>query len=308
MFPLSCRSNNRRCESTSILFSTILLLLFGCGWYYGVDGLKLLQVQVPTEVERGRSAVLGCRFEMEGDTLYSVKWYKGGKEFFRVVPKDNPPAQTFNVEGVQVNLAASDQNQVVLENLNLKSEGRYKCEVSAESPNFQTVYDVAEMSVVVPPRDSPVITSPKTVYRIGEEFMANCSSFPSRPPATITWTIADKPVTKEELTQYPSTLIDGGLEASVVGLHLKLRDAHFDRKGKMKLTCTASVGRMRIDGRTVVNISIADASINGDYPRQRSLTLDSRSGANAGIWQKSEFWRFCPAILFVVTLMCQTFG
>ena len=30
--------------------------------------------------------------------------------------------------------------------LNLK--GRYKCEVSAEAPNFQTVFDVAEMSVV----------------------------------------------------------------------------------------------------------------------------------------------------------------
>jgi|688.fasta_scaffold897703_1 hypothetical protein len=29
----------------------------------------------------------------------------GGKEFFRVVPKDNPPAQTFNVEGVQVNVS-----------------------------------------------------------------------------------------------------------------------------------------------------------------------------------------------------------
>jgi hypothetical protein len=52
-------------------------VIVGCGWYGGVDGLKLLQVQVPTEVERGRSAVLGCRFEMEGDTLYSVKWYKG---------------------------------------------------------------------------------------------------------------------------------------------------------------------------------------------------------------------------------------
>jgi hypothetical protein len=54
-----------------------MFILIGCGWHDGVDGLKLLQVQVPTEVERGRSAVLGCRFEMEGDTLYSVKWYKG---------------------------------------------------------------------------------------------------------------------------------------------------------------------------------------------------------------------------------------
>jgi len=49
-------------------------------------------------------------------------------------------------------------------------------------------------SIAVPPRDSPWINSPKTVYRIGEEFTANCSSYPSRPPATITWTISDKPV------------------------------------------------------------------------------------------------------------------
>jgi hypothetical protein len=32
-------------------------------------------------------------------------YISGGKEFFRVVPKDNPPAQTFNVEGVQVNVS-----------------------------------------------------------------------------------------------------------------------------------------------------------------------------------------------------------
>lgn len=47
---------------------------------------------------------------------------------------------------------------------------------------------------LVPPRDSPWINSPKTTYRIGEDFTANCSSFPSRPAATISWTIADKPV------------------------------------------------------------------------------------------------------------------
>ena len=71
-----------------------------------------------------------------------------------------------------VQLAASDQNQVVLDNLNIKSEvsfillkpinnswlrgynyllyfqGRYKCEVSAEAPNFQTVHGTTEMSIV----------------------------------------------------------------------------------------------------------------------------------------------------------------
>lgn len=33
--------------------------------------------------------------------------YLGGKEFFKVVPKDNPPAKVFDVEGVQVNVSKS---------------------------------------------------------------------------------------------------------------------------------------------------------------------------------------------------------
>ena len=28
------------------------------------------------------------RFDMEGDTLYSVKWYRNEQEFYRYVPND----------------------------------------------------------------------------------------------------------------------------------------------------------------------------------------------------------------------------
>lgn len=64
-------------KQSIIVTDVIFNYRLGCGLFHKVDGLRLLQVQVPAEVERGRSAVLGCRFEMEGDTLYSVKWYKG---------------------------------------------------------------------------------------------------------------------------------------------------------------------------------------------------------------------------------------
>jgi hypothetical protein len=43
----------------------------------------------------------------------------------------------------------------------------------------------------------------------------------------------------------------------------------------MYLVCTASVGRMRIDGRTRLNITNTEGDL---YPKQRSLILDSRSG------------------------------
>lgn len=37
---------------------------------------------------------------------------------------------------------------MVLSNVNLTSSGRYRCEVSAEAPAFQTVSDHADMIVV----------------------------------------------------------------------------------------------------------------------------------------------------------------
>lgn len=42
----------------------------------------------------------------------------------------------------------STDTQVVLDNVNLASTGRYRCEVSAEAPSFQTVSDHGDMIVV----------------------------------------------------------------------------------------------------------------------------------------------------------------
>jgi hypothetical protein len=42
----------------------------------------------------------------------------------------------------------STENQVVLKSVNLSSTGRYRCEVSAEAPSFQTVSDHGDMTVV----------------------------------------------------------------------------------------------------------------------------------------------------------------
>lgn len=45
-------------------------------------------------------------------------------------------------------LLNSTDTQVVLDNVNLASTGRYRCEVSAEAPSFQTVSDHGDMIVV----------------------------------------------------------------------------------------------------------------------------------------------------------------
>lgn len=107
-------------------------------------------------------------------------------------------------------------------------------------------------------------------------------------------------VNEEWLVRYPTIATEGGLEGSVLGLRFRLREEHFDRRGRMQVTCTASVGRMRIDGRTRLNISSADTSGTGgsdsyssSAPKQRSLILDSRSSA---VSQSSEYTDNLPNI------------
>lgn len=50
---------------------------------------------IPQAVKRGSNAMLTCNYDMENDTLYSVKWYKGRREFYRYTPKENPAMKVF---------------------------------------------------------------------------------------------------------------------------------------------------------------------------------------------------------------------
>ena len=53
----------------------------------------------------GEKARLICKFDMEGDILYSVKWYKDDLEFYRFVPNDRPKLQVFPQEGIHVDVS-----------------------------------------------------------------------------------------------------------------------------------------------------------------------------------------------------------
>lgn len=57
--------------------------------------LKDVSVMIPQAVKRGSNALFTCNYDMENDTLYSVKWYKGKREFYRYTPKENPAMKVF---------------------------------------------------------------------------------------------------------------------------------------------------------------------------------------------------------------------
>ncbi|KFB39716.1 AGAP007932-PA-like protein [Anopheles sinensis] len=201
----------------------------------------LTEVRVPMHTIKGHSVRLECHYNMEGEALYSVKWYKDGREFYRYVPRDDPPGSVFPQPGIFVDLLNSTSDQVVLDTIDLSSSGKYRCEVSAEAPSFQTVSDHGEMLVVVLPEEDPYITGGKPRYQIGDVVRVNCTSGRSKPAVHLTWYINGEAADGALVKQYePVVSGPDKLETSILGLEFRVKPKHFKR-GDMKLKCLATI-------------------------------------------------------------------
>ncbi|KAG8280208.1 hypothetical protein J6590_086719 [Homalodisca vitripennis] len=73
----------------------------------GAGGLRDVTLRMPVAVPTGSTASLLCLYDLEGDQLYTVKWYKGRQEFFRYVLKELPHTRVFALPGINVD-AGSD--------------------------------------------------------------------------------------------------------------------------------------------------------------------------------------------------------
>lgn len=65
----------------------------------------MTELRIDKHTVRGNGTVLECKFDLEGETLYAVKWYKDGNEFYRYLPKEDQPTQIFDVPGVHVDVS-----------------------------------------------------------------------------------------------------------------------------------------------------------------------------------------------------------
>ena len=71
-----------------------------------IDSLSNLSVRIPEFLQKGETADLTCSYNLGGDTLYSVKWYKGRHEFYRYMPHEQPQIKTFPVKGMKINVSS----------------------------------------------------------------------------------------------------------------------------------------------------------------------------------------------------------
>ncbi|KAI8423701.1 hypothetical protein MSG28_012733 [Choristoneura fumiferana] len=140
-----------------------------------VNTLKSLHIHAPKAVLSGRNAELMCSYELEGAQLYSIRWYRNMIEFYRYVPKESPATKVFPVAEIKVDVAGSDQNRVVLTEVDRTLTGEYQCEVSADAPLFHTDIKAAEMIVV-----GRLYAVPQILHSPAPFKPLCCQIFPSR--------------------------------------------------------------------------------------------------------------------------------
>ncbi|XP_022218936.2 uncharacterized protein LOC111071744 isoform X2 [Drosophila obscura] len=211
----------------------------------GIDfiaALKDVSVMIPQAVKRGSNALFTCNYDMENDTLYSVKWYKGKREFYRYTPKENPAMKVFAMtSGLNVERNLSNQSHVVLQSVPLNISGKFTCEISVEAPTFQTAMVSGEMEVVELPEEHTVVTGIQARYRIGDLVDGNCSIKYSKPAANLTWTINGIVVPPHHIKTYQIEKQENTtLESVTSAIHFMVTTQHF-LKGQMRLKCTANI-------------------------------------------------------------------
>ncbi|XP_037913709.1 uncharacterized protein LOC119653211 isoform X2 [Hermetia illucens] len=233
-----------------------------------VHALRDVKVTVPSAVRKGGTATLRCSYDMEGDSLYSVKWYKGRREFYRYTPKENPAMKIFITSGIHVQRHLSNESQLTLASVQSSTSGKYSCEVSADAPSFHTLIASGELEVVVP-EGKPVITGIKSRYQIGEGLRANCTSRHSKPAANLSWAINDQPANPLHVKHHRA-LVDprNDYQTSISGIQFVVLPQHFSR-GKLKLRCIAHIHDIFWQS--------TERSIEEERPRVHSVAASSNN-------------------------------
>ena len=73
--------------------------------FTGISGLLITKTVIPSHAIQGEDLVLECLYDLQEDSLYSLKWYRNGQEFYRHIPTDQPKTVIFRQPGLIINVS-----------------------------------------------------------------------------------------------------------------------------------------------------------------------------------------------------------
>ncbi|XP_063822445.1 uncharacterized protein LOC135072463 [Ostrinia nubilalis] len=207
----------------------------------GLLCLRNVHVVVPEAVERGSKVEMRCLYDLEKEELYSVKWYRGDREFYRYSPRDVPPLRIFGIPGIEVDITETDGERLTIIPASPQvAEGQYTCEVSADAPSFLTAQVHTHMYVVDLPKNGPSMHGLKRRYKPGMKLKVECISRDSMPAANLSFFINSEPAHSQHVLHRVDGKTPGGLMTAYSTIQFIVQKHHFIR-GKIKIRCTANM-------------------------------------------------------------------
>ncbi|XP_044252540.1 uncharacterized protein LOC123003679 isoform X1 [Tribolium madens] len=216
-------------------------------------GLRLTNMTAPALQDPRKDMELHCRFDMGGEELYAVKWYKDDHEFFRYTPAAAVSITQFPVDGVHVDGQNSrcmpEGCDLLLKELSRpQSSGAYRCEVSSEAPAFRLASQTHNVTVAALPEERPKIEHLQDSYLLGDELRAKCTSGFGDPKPTLTWYLNKQPVSGkliQELSSSPTKPSTDRIHLkstiSILSLHLDKKIAQNRARTPLEISCESSI-------------------------------------------------------------------
>ena len=270
--------------------------------------VKIQSLEVPEAAIAGHSVHLTCDYDLEGQRLHQVKWYKGTQEFYRYSPSTRERAQVFPVENLLIDFHNSDERTVVLKELHVDMMGRYTCEVSTDG-NSETVKAAADMIVVAIPRSGPHMQGYKADVSLGDELQLNCTSLYSKPAANLQFFINNEVVSNKSgwahLRRY--TITNEGsqwqTESAVLCMQFRIQKHHV-HQGRINVRCRAFI--MQIYQRDVsreVFVKTHEVAKISNAMGQSRDTSSSASDGRAALSVAATTTEFVMLMLMAVVLL-----
>jgi len=185
------------------------------------------------------------------------------------MPQASPQTQIFPLTGIYLDESISDIHRVSLMDLSVNSSGVYRCEVSTEGPNFETVMASANMSVVEFPDRPPEIVVGKSYFNLEEEIKANCSSGKSFPAPHLTWFINGVQANESYTLFEKVKEEEKGIYRAYSGIRIP---PGLVSPGRLQLSCLSSFKGAKSPAKSTATLSLhpplTNLRLNQDPPRQ----------------------------------------
>ncbi|KAI7690362.1 hypothetical protein SSS_01120, partial [Sarcoptes scabiei] len=224
--------------------------------------LKIIRFDVPPAKPNGSMAILHCDYDLENSELYSIKFYKDYVEFYRYLPREEFPKQSFNLDGIHLDTTKSNATHVILYLTDLNSDGLYGCEVSTEGPIFATRKNEKLMKIYVLPEETLTIKGSCDTFRIDEDVKFECISGKGWPPLQLNWFINDSPAPNEYLISSKPSVDPNGLVQTNLTLSFKA-DREFFQHDNLRIRCAASL-------MFIYELKTIEYLIDGSKPKRSS--------------------------------------